>query len=291
MGIEVLMNPPKVETGFVGFFDILGYKSMLETGITDETLKVIEFLKRLPDKVDEAVKKIHFGFENEMLEKARESGKSAPFEQMLRELSRIVPLVVSDSILLRCSYDENHGTEKAGQAATFVVYANVLQRLMFEEGLPLRGAIAFGDFVFVDHVFAGKPIIDAHTLGQSLDLAACAIHQTAEEEFKALIAVAPQLSSSLNDGLELVRYQTPMKNVKRPEVEAKEKLLLLNLAWPTLKGYTPLKDRKDTRSYVEEQFSAHNKQLGPEVVSKVENTEKFLRDLFERFPHLFNRDP
>ena len=285
------MDPPKVETGFVGFFDILGYKSFLEAGITEVTLKVIEILRSLPDKVNEAVKKSHLGLENGLLEKAREHDVSAPFEQMLRELSRIVPLVVSDSILLRCSYDENHGTEKAAQASTFVVYANILQRLMFEEGLPLRGAIAFGDFVFADHVFAGKPIIDAHTLGQSLDLAACAIHKTAEEEFKALIAVAPQWNGSLNDGLELVRYQTPMKNVKRPEVKAKEELFLLNLAWPTLKGYTALKDRKDARSYVEEQFSAHNKQLGPEVASKVENTEKFLRDLFERFPELFIRDP
>jgi hypothetical protein len=291
MGIAVLMNPPKVETGFVGFFDILGYKSFLETGITEVTLRVIEILSRLPDKVDEAVK-IHFGLQNGMLEKARENGVSAPFEQMLRELSRIVPLVVSDSILLRCSYDENHGTEKAAQAATFVVYANVLQRLMFEEGLPLRGAIAFGDFVFVDHVFAGKPIIDAHTLGQSLDLAACAIHETAEKEFNALIAAAPgQWDGFLNEGQQLVQYQTPVKKVKTSEVKAQEKLLLLNLAWPTLKGYTPLKDRKEPRKYVEEQFSAHSKQLGPEVALKVENTEKFLRLLFERFPQLFNRDP
>jgi hypothetical protein len=246
--------------------------------------------RRLPIKIEETMKK-HLGLQDGMLEKAKERGVSATFEKMQGELSRIVTLVVSDSILFRCSYDKNHAAEKASQAATFVVAANVLQRLMFEQGLPLRGAVAFGDFVFVDHVFAGKPIIDAHRLGQSLDLAACAIHETAEEEFKALIAVAPQWNGSLNDGLELVRYQTPMKNVKRPEVKAKEELLLLNMAWPTLKGYTPLKNRKDARSYVEGQFSAHNKQLGPEVASKVENTEKLLRDLFERFPELFIRDP
>jgi hypothetical protein len=39
------MYPPKVETGFIGFFDILGYKSLLETGITDKTLNVIEILR------------------------------------------------------------------------------------------------------------------------------------------------------------------------------------------------------------------------------------------------------
>jgi len=61
---------------------------------------------------------------------------------------------------------------------------------MFESGLPIRGAIAFGDFVFTAHVFAGLPILDAHELGNRLDLAACATHQTAVAELKALHTVA-----------------------------------------------------------------------------------------------------
>ncbi len=155
---------------------------------------------------------------------------------------------------------------------------------MFEEGLPVRGAIAFGDYVFVQNVFAGKPIVDAYTLAESLDLAACAIHPTAENEFKTLLAFPSGEGSILAEGLVLVRYPLPVK-------QSPQEFLCLNHAWPTLKGYTPLKDRKDPRGYVEEQFAANNKTIPPNALSKVENTEKFLRFLADRFPNLFDRDP
>jgi hypothetical protein len=281
------MNPPKVETGLVGFFDILGYKSFLEAGITDVTFKVIEILRSLPAKVEVAVKS-HLGLDDGTIEQARKDGASAPFEQMLREISRIVPLVVSDSILLRCSYGEEDGAQKAAQAATFVVYANVLQRLMFEAGLPLRGAIAFGDFVFVDHVFAGKPIVDAHTLGQSLDLAACAIHETAENEFNSLLALAPEQGKDfLSESLSLVRYQTPIRRIKTEDVRAEQNLLLLNLAWPTLSS--SFKNLPDISTYIRDRFLANGKTLGPSAVPKLENTKRFILSLASRFPILFGR--
>jgi hypothetical protein len=150
-------------TGFVGFFDILGYGSFLESGITDVTSKVVEILATLPQWVGEELKG-HLG--------------NAVDADMQSELEQVVPLVVSDSILLRSAYDENCDLRKrASQAASFVMAADVLQRKMFEFGLPLRGAIAFGDFIVRGYVFAGKPIIDAYKLGHGLQLAACAIHE------------------------------------------------------------------------------------------------------------------
>ena len=282
----VMMNAPKVETGFVGFFDILGYKSFLESGITDVTFRVVDILDELNNTtpIKNALEH-HFGLDR--VDGTKMGGVDI-FENIRRELDRIVIRVISDSIILSYAYDESRSeTERPSQAATFLVAASVLEYAMFQEGLPLRGAIAFGDFVAKEYVFAGKPIIHAHTLGQSLDLAACAIHETAENEFKALLAVAPEWNNFLNEGLPLVRYQTPIKNV-----QTKADLLLLNLAWPTLEGYSPLKDRiHDLKGFVREQFLAHNKQVGNDVIPKLENTERFFQFLADHLPHLFIRNP
>jgi hypothetical protein len=274
----------RIETGFVGFFDILGYKSFLEAGITEVTFKVIDILGGLSKRVSE----------NNKLRQALIAHMGNYFTpdhpascDLRWELDRVKTLIVSDSILLWSSYEEGRDPAKRpGQAATFLVIASVLERLMFEEGLPVRGAIAFGDFIVVENVFAGKPIVQAYTLGESLDLAACAIHPTAESEFKTLLTTAPDESMFLVDGHPLVRYPAPRKTV-----ETDLELLCLNLAWPTLRGYTPLKDRTDPRRYIHEQFSAHGKQVGQNAISKEENTEKFYRFLADQFPYLFNRDP
>ena len=273
-----------IETGFVGFFDILGYKSFLESGITDVTFKIIEILGGL-SKRDSENNKLHKAVIGHMGDYFT---PDHPASCDLRwELDRVKTLIVSDSILLWSSYEEGRDRSKRpGQAASFLVIASILERLMFEEGLPIRGAIAFGDFIVVENVFAGKPIVQAYTLGESLDLAACAIHPTAESEFETLLTIAPDESMLNADGMPLVRYPVPTKTGKT-DLE----LLCLNLAWPTLTGYKPLKDRTDPRRYVQEQFSAYHKQVGQNEISKVENTEKFLRFLESQFPYLFNRDP
>jgi hypothetical protein len=84
----------------------------------------------------------------------------------------------------------------------------------------------------------------------------------------------------------VIRYSAPLKNIGE-----ESSLLCLNLVWPTLGGYTPLKERPSIRQYVLEQLSAHNKRIGPKEITKLENTEKFLQLLERRFPYLFYRDP
>lgn len=280
------MSAPKIEKGFVGFFDILGYKSFLESSITDVTFKVINILNGLPARNAEEAKK-HLGLRDGMVESAKVQGSEDFFDRIRRQLSRVTYLVVSDSILIRCPYDEDRETEKPWQAVMFLLAANILQRVMFDEGLPLRGAIAFGEYVFVDHIFAGKPIIHAHTLGQSLDLAATVLHETAESEFNRLIELNSGTEEFLRGGPKyeirpLVRHATPVKNKGTPG------LLCLNLAWPTISNSL---NGVDLREFVHEQFLAHNKRIELTAISKLENTERFLCFLKSWNPILFNRSP
>jgi hypothetical protein len=272
----------KKQTGFVGFFDILGYKSFLESGITDVTFKVINVLDGLKIRVELALKG-HLGIRNGVEGSEQDRFGGDLLKKIIQRVEQINLLVVSDSILLLYPYDEQ--IENSSQAATFVVAVSVLERIMFEEGLPLRGAIAFGDFISKGYVFAGKPIIDAYRLGESLDMSACVFHSTAETEFQRLVASAANLKAFLREGMQLVRYPV---SIKKAETELH--LLCLNFAWPTLTGYTPLKYRHDLRQYVHEQFLARNKQIVSEAISKVENTERFFRFLKHRFPILFDRD-
>jgi hypothetical protein len=268
----------KIETGFVGFFDILGYKSFLEAGIKEATFKVIDILEALPQMVKGAQMR-HYGRGSDIL------------KDLAWQVDRVVFLVVSDSILLRSAYDKSLDPSKQpAQAAKFLETALVLERVMFEGGLPLRGAIAFGDFIFHGNVFAGKPIIEAYELGQCLDLAVCVLHKTAEDELQKLVKSAPgSWDGILDEGIQnnsthLVRYLVPIQKV---ETEPKQRLCL-NLAWPRLLvGCKPLKERPDLRQYVLEQFWAHNKQVGPDEIRKVDNTERFFRFIQSRSPDLF----
>jgi hypothetical protein len=258
----------RIETGFVAFFDILGYRSFLRSGISDVTFKVIDLLAKIP----------------EIVKREQEShvGAAAP-ENIHQVLNQVVPLVISDSILLRASYT-GEPDQKPLQAMAFLVTASVIQRLMFESGLPLRGAIAFGEFIFTGHVFAGVPVLDAHELENRLGLAACVAHQTAVDELKALQATAPEWNYW--DGHHLVHYRTRLKGAGAESDES-----LLNLAWPTLEGYTPLKARRDLAKNVHEMFIEHGKVMEPGAATKAQNTVDFLRYLQDRFPYLFDRDP
>jgi hypothetical protein len=194
-------------------------------------------------------------------------------------------------MLIWSSYDEScHPSKKPAQAATFLETALVLERVMFENGLPLRGAIAFGDFIVQQNVFAGKPIVEAIELGKNLDLAACVIDETAEKELRRLIALTPGSWEGIldegieNNGTHLVRYAVPTKTVEKEP----QQRLCLNLAWPRmLPGCKSLKEHPNLRQYVLEQFWAHNKQVRPDVIPKVDNTEMFFRFLRNRSPDLF----
>jgi hypothetical protein len=277
-------NTPRIEAGFVGFFDILGYKSFMQSGISESTFKVIEILDGLKGEAKQAKQalKQHLGITDER-KKAGAKWDTGRLDGLERKVEQINLRVVSDSILLWCAYkDKSSQKERASLAAMLLLAALVLQRAMFEEGLALRGAIAFGDVIFTPNVFVGLPIIKAYELGQSLDLAACVVHESAENEFKTLHTNGNGSNMLRENGLQLIRYPTPVKDNKVLD------LLCLNLAWPTLGGYRPLKDRrKDLGAYVRGQFSMHNKTVGSEVIPKVENTTNFLRACLKSRLHPF----
>jgi hypothetical protein len=176
------------------------------------------------------------------------------FEKRYQFLPAPKYLVFSDSILVYTSYSSNQATRKS-QAGAFAACCMALCRDLLEEGLPARGAIARGEFFIEKNSFVGKPIVEAYELANALELSGCVIAPTAEAEFVGQ-----------DDPLKLLfQYPVPLKE------NQKQDLYTLNLCFSLL-----VNDSEDPRQFAIKQFGRHNKNIGPDVIGKLNNTVVFL---------------
>lgn len=154
--------------------------------------------------------------------------------------------VISDSILITLPI--------AKKAPVFPWFCGQIMWELLSEGLPVRGAIAAGEFYVQPEpnriIFVGQPIIDAYELAASMEIAACAIVPSSE-------------SNILGHSRErFERYRTPLKN--RPPCE----LYLLKYE---------IENRPFSRGEIIKNFEAHKKHLDPDSYSKFNNTIEFLK--------------
>lgn len=242
--------------GFVGFFDILGYKEIIENNDIDRVSSIIsDILESLVKRTSDAV-----------LSKLKSEDAKKLFSE---SISNIESRLISDSIILAFPLVEGKKTDSlAFQSLRFLSYASQLLRLSFDQGLPLRGAIDYGDFFLSGQCFAGKPLIDCYKLGGKLDLAGCAITDSCTKYVLHTIKPRPLIADVLNRLI--VPYLIPFNDATCQHMR------ILN--W-----YLPWQDWGDPydnfRSHTISAFQAHNKDIGPAVVSKVTNTEIMLHKL------------
>jgi hypothetical protein len=156
--------------------------------------------------------------------------------------------------------------ELAGVLAEFCVG---LVNDLFSEGLPIRGAWAFGDY-YVESVpgktwVAGKPLTEAHKLFNRVDMMGCVLAPSAEAfMFKSRI-----LDSSPEGTLGFIKYPVPLNRGG-----GKQELFMLN-HHALYRHYHP-GEPEISRQVVMEKFGMHNKQITVDVLSKVNNTLQFL---------------
>lgn len=223
-------------SGLVAVFDILGYKKML---MKNDALyvanQIISVFHRIPQNVEE--------------------------ERIELTLFNIVPehLVFSDSILV---YQRTKlpGISDDTMRKGFLNYCSRLTAVFLSEGLPVRGAIANGEFCIVDgKSFAGKCIVEAHEMAEALEFAGCVIVPECEGIF----------ASTENSGL-VFRWNAALKS--RPPLE----LLMVDYS-------THLQNKKKmSRLDLVECFGSFGKSLGIEVYPKIDNTLRLLRVCQER---------
>ena len=260
------MADHKSQYGIIGFFDILGYQSFLENNedvageATEEVLNFIVTLeKRIPERI--------------LLNISRN------YKAVKKLLNEIKFLVFSDTILLTSTYVKNDDLDrKIDKWALFLVASLHLNRWMFEYGLPLRGVITIGNFLIKEHCFAGKPIVDAYKMCHDLDLAACVMTDNAYQEVTNLInsSERKKIKKLLNDSI--VKYLIPRKGGKEEKLPTLNLLTFRGLKPKSKKSNVKSKDNKtDVRQFIFNSFWKHNKDIKQEALSKVMNTEQYLR--------------
>jgi len=135
---------------------------------------------------------------------------------------------------------------------------------MFQKDLPVRGAIGYGPYFVKKTCFAGKPIVEAYRLANSLDLAGCALTPSACDQVKKLLSGETFKTAREFINTLLVEYLTPLKNSEQ------KRLLMIDFSIP---NYSAM----DIRQIVVESFHGHNKDIPESAQTKVQNTEMMLR--------------
>lgn len=222
----------------VAYFDILGYQSFLKTNSALEMAeKVFSLVKSAPKAAVETWN----------IKDGSEDWKTV--------MASIRFLVFSDTIVISCPIGENGPTHEL-QTALIGGISSHLSRKMFEDGLPVRGAIAFGSFIFDETCIAGRAVVEAHDLCQKLDVAATAFSPKVSE------FIDKTYDTNLSDVWDKHHpyYLFPLKD----QSELKTRAVLWNL-----KG-----EKGDLTSKVRESFWKWNKDIPLDVDTKVYNTAK-----------------
>jgi len=143
---------------------------------------------------------------------------------------------------------------------------------MFQEGLPLRGAISIGEFFIKDHCFVGKAITDCHDFASKTEWAGCALVPNAEAEFKKIdIEWRKKVLEQV-----CMPYRVPLKRDNPNRTKRARSLVLKWHHYDVLRTNGPM---PDIRKSVHRSFSDHGKpfaETDESVIRKARNTIAYL---------------
>ena len=263
------MSQIQPATGFVGYFDILGYTQiMLNNNIHKTAQFVSDTLINIPQDMLDSLRLPYQDIRP--LEVAPESSERGEWSQILDRVSWII---FSDSILISLPFDPS--LPEQDLVWHYLAFSTVCASLMnrcFTAGFPLRGAISVGEFFIEDRCFAGRPIINAYYATQQLEFAGCVLDEAANslisEWRKHLVKKGER---NLLDKLDqtTILYMVPMKE------NLDERLRTINWVMLDTPGFSQIAG--DIREVTTRAFLMHNKIAVPAVQGKINNTEMFIR--------------
>jgi hypothetical protein len=234
--------------GIVGFFDVLGYEGYLKNDPDVRSKQALQVLLKIKDEVPGRIRK-------------RVPGALA---------DNLSWTIFSDSVLLAMpcpgTRDKQAAESDHGKRwLTFLLSSVVLLDHMFDQGLPIRGAIAFGRYFCHENCLAGGAVVEAHELEQRINLSGAVLHKSAEQELHRL---TPDSFKS-GDG---IYVYTTLLNYLVPEKETSTKRLILN-QW----ALNDKHDNEDIAQLAAEAFWKHGKDIDDGATQKLRNTEMLLR--------------
>lgn len=226
-----------MENKFVGFFDILGFKNLVEKNSHEKLVKIYQEV--LLDTVSE-IKRL--GLE------LHKNDVSA-----LKSLESIKQFIISDSIILLQDDCTHRGL------FFITLQAKVLLQMAMDEGIPLRGSISVGPVTILESfgtTIIGQGLVNAYTLeniqnwsGAIIDDKCFQIHQRDNAFLELLNIKTPMFAN----------YTVPTKKLENKDYNV--------INW--------VKDNQ-TLKEIEESFMRHGKELVQEKEKQiVTNTLKF----------------
>jgi hypothetical protein len=237
--------------GVVGVFDILGFKGYLRNDPDVRSKHTLQVLLEINAAVSGRIKR-----------------RVPEAEALVNEMSWSN---FADSILFAMPYSETKDEQRAGieqrkRWLTCLLWSVVLLDHMFDQGLPIRGAISFGRFFFhkSKNCFAGRAFLEAHELEERINLSGAVLHESAEAEFRTL-------TESFKSGDGIYVYNILLDYLV-PEKGACKKRLVLN-QW----ALSDKHDNEDIAQLAAEAFWKHGKDIDDGAAQKLRNTEMLLR--------------
>ena len=256
-------------TGFVGFFDILGYTQiMLNNNIHKTAQFVSDTLMNIPQDMIDSLRSSYLLVQPQ-------DGQTTPSEtdSLSHILDKVSWIIFSDSILISLPFDPALPERDLVQnyLAFSIVCASLMNRC-FSAGFPLRGAISVGEFFIEDRCFAGKPIINAFYAMQQLEFAGCVLDEAANNLIsdwrKHLVKTGERVMLDKLDQTTIIYLMLLKEN-------SDERHRTINWVEPETPGISPISG--DIRDATTRAFLMHNKIAVPSVQGKINNTEMFIR--------------
>ena len=254
--------------GMVAFLDILGYGNLAKTASESVIFDVMSALKQAQDETAKLTPELDLP-------------EDLLVQLGMCDIDDVKLINISDSIIL---HSRNlfaipfgpKGAERMKICEAFAVYRFVklckhIWGILFERGLPLRGAIAFGTFYWNhETMLAGQPFIEAHDESESLS-------------FSGLIFAKDSLSAIRKRADFLFQKECPPEMrflTRQMAVPVKTKsgdgLVLRDVVVPE---FQDMPDEK-LAEYVRDRFGAYDKKTDlPRVQAIIKNTIDVLRGM------------
>ena len=257
-----------LNTGLVAFFDVLGYKKLIESNSLTYVAKLIsDELVNLPQALRDSLSSM---FRNALNLNREDSSKIS---------NAVSQLVISDSVLLTAKIKRGLSNfEQLEIWLIFSLFCKKLFEILFEKGLPLRGAIGYGEFFKTQTCFHGKPIIEAYEVANNLELSTCVFTRSASQRWEDLFALAiPDAEGVYN----LLRSCFLMGSVplKGHQYQA------MYMISPKRSLYST----KNIQEKVYKSFSSHDKTITEKEFCKIKNTVMMFEFFRERSFQIYRK--
>lgn len=246
-------NIPRVtrHSGIIAVFDVLGFKSFCEHNSNQAVANgVLDAIVSLPTAV------------TELVSSGLSGGNPREKDASARLMDKVQWQILSDTIVASLQVDEDT------QSTSFVVFlmtCAVLNRTMFEQGLPVRGAIHWGETYWGNGCVAGKALVHAIEQANTLE-AACTVLSF------ELFSILQQRFSDQSPISSIMLGMIAMECVpcKRGPQN------LPTLRWPYVRIGKEAESWKFSLKNVLEKFLAHSKQINSQGLIKAQNTADLL---------------